>query len=902
MVGLGDLEGGRFYSIATSTSSDGRWIVGGGTSAEGSRAVLWHEGKLDALDDSPPPSRTLAWGVSADGSVQVGEIRTLSGARAWIRSNGEKSFLDAVDDLGVPVLARAVSADGRTIAGEATAERGNKAFRWQSGRTEGLSDLAGNLWSSSAHGVSADGSTVVGFSESLWGREAFRWSDVEMLGLGGLSDHHEFISLAHDASYNGEIVVGSSENEQEISEAFIWDTLGGTRSLRDVLIFYYGLDLAGWTLTRATAVSDDGRTIVGSGLNPRGKDEAWIARLPTPSVAGSVLDPPDRDPSSFLVYRSVLGELTDPAGVAVSADGRIYVADSGSGHIRIFDRDGAVLGGWHAGGVPVDAAVAANGLVYVLDSRHGQVHIYTSEGRLLSSWGGLGAAPGELNQPTDLEVDAHRVYVADTGNDRVQVFDLEGAVTTILGDSGAASELLLMPEGVAVDASGRLYVSDRGNHRLQVFDADGLRLRSWGGYGRFPGLFLGPTGVSFHGERIHVVDSGNRRIQVFEPDGTVAGIWGRRALRPREGNGRLHDPAKLAIAPAGNFAVVCEPLEDRCQVYDRIARDAPRDAARLETPRDAPSFFGPHFDVEDHMVAITRPDLDAVELIDLTFGERSIVSVGGPGSRFGRCNRPAGVALDLRRSLLYVSDAGNRRLQMFRFDLDTVPTEVRFVQSLDLHWLAEKLSSDETLSPILAGDLELGEDGRLYLLDRANRLVLVFDRQLSWLHAIGRNDERQERLADPVDLALDPAGERLYVLDAGRGGVRVYDPEGRLVDVWVHPDGPGELLEPSAIRIGADGFVYVADRRSHRVQKYDPRGVPVDRWGRPGLGPGEFHKPRGLAQDGRSRWLVLDWGNRRVQIFSTEGDFLGTFGAALYVRPARLDAAGLPESDAKESG
>jgi len=46
----------------------------------------------------------------------------------------------------------------------------------------------------------------------------------------------------------------------------------------------YGLDLAGWTLTGAVAVSADGSTVVGYGTGPSGAQEGWIAVIPRPNV------------------------------------------------------------------------------------------------------------------------------------------------------------------------------------------------------------------------------------------------------------------------------------------------------------------------------------------------------------------------------------------------------------------------------------------------------------------------------------------------------------------------------------------------------------------------------------------------------------------------------------------
>ena len=59
-------------------------------------------------------------------------------------------------------------------------------------------------------------------------------------------------------------------------------------SLLDVLVANgLAVELTGWTLSEARAISDDGFTIAGFGVNPDGKTEAWVATIsaiPEPST------------------------------------------------------------------------------------------------------------------------------------------------------------------------------------------------------------------------------------------------------------------------------------------------------------------------------------------------------------------------------------------------------------------------------------------------------------------------------------------------------------------------------------------------------------------------------------------------------------------------------------------
>jgi hypothetical protein len=104
--------------------------------------------------------------------------------------------------------------------------------------------------------------------------EPFRWTQAT--GLVLLSSTN---GVAQAVSADGSTIVGSVAG----SGAFIWTAAGGVQSLSAVLTTD-GINLTGWALLSASAISADGQTIAGAGVDPQGQSAAWIAVIPEPST------------------------------------------------------------------------------------------------------------------------------------------------------------------------------------------------------------------------------------------------------------------------------------------------------------------------------------------------------------------------------------------------------------------------------------------------------------------------------------------------------------------------------------------------------------------------------------------------------------------------------------------
>ncbi len=189
----------------------------------------------------------------------------------------------------------------------------------------------------------------------------------------------------------------------------------------------------------------------------------------------------------------------NPWSVAVDGQGNVIVADMSNNTIRKITPAGVVstlagragLSG-HADGpgsqarfnCPYGVAVDAEGTVYVSDSGNHAIRLISPDG-MVSTLAGLPGYPGSTDgtgdaarfwNPQGLAVDSEgTVYVADTGNQTIRKITPEGEVTTLAGLAGTSGTNDLpgldarfdSPGGIAVDADGNLYVADTGNHTIR---------------------------------------------------------------------------------------------------------------------------------------------------------------------------------------------------------------------------------------------------------------------------------------------------------------------------------------------------------------------------------------------------------------------------------------------------
>lgn len=260
-----------------------------------------------------------------------------------------------------------------------------------------------------------------------------------------------------------------------------------------------------------------------------GKPNIYDMRKPFGVAAhGEKIYVADSGGASVLVFdraartlgRLGLGMLATPIGVAVAANGTVYVADVQKNMVYAFNAEGkavAAMGAKESLENPVGLAVNDTlGRLYVTDSKLHTVFVYSLNGEFLFKFEG-----GEKGfyYPSGIAVDRRNgtVYVVETQNFRVQVLDQDGRFQRMFGRLGDVPGTFARPRGIAVDSEGHVYVSDAAFDNFQIFDDQGQLLLFIGGAGSAPGYFLLPAGVFVdQQDRIYVVDASNRRVQVFQ--------------------------------------------------------------------------------------------------------------------------------------------------------------------------------------------------------------------------------------------------------------------------------------------------------------------------------------------------------------------------------------------------
>jgi cysteine-rich repeat protein len=497
--------------------------------------------------------------------------------------------------------------------------------------------------------------------------------------------------------------------------------------------------------------------------------------------------------------------LNSPLGLALDADGNLYIACMLSHRVRRVDAATGVistvagtgtLGFSGDGGSAVDAQLARpyalcvtaardlliadtfNDRVRIVDSATGIIGTLAGSGSQGFSGDGGPATEAELSRPAGVAVATDgSVLIADTGNRRIRRVDpVSGTISTIAGtgeeafggDGGSAVNAHLSAHAVAVDLDGHVYIADIDNHRVRRIEHGTGTITTIAGTGgtAFTGDganatesdVTSPIGVAVDLlANVYISEIYDHRIRrVDATSGVITTIGG--SLDPEGmglgGQARLADPRAMVTGPvmtlvAGGTANTVQAFRVGSGALEVVAGRYPHEVATADLARFRDSSFG----------------------------------------------TVSGIAYDASAGLIYLTESSANRIHV-----------VTVVDPGDKHtWTIATLANDEGTAGFANGPAA------------------------------------PARFRNPTGLYLDEAAQILYVTDTGNHVLRAIDLSNGLSSATVTtvagtpatlgffgdygPAASALLFQPQAVTRCANGDIFLADTGNHRVRRIEPDGT-----------------------------------------------------------------------------
>ncbi|MBN1401373.1 MAG: NHL repeat-containing protein, partial [Anaerolineae bacterium] len=304
--------------------------------------------------------------------------------------------------------------------------------------------------------------------------------------------------------------------------------------------------------------------------------------------------------------------------------------------------------------------------------------------------------------------------------------------------------------------------------------------------------------------------------------------------------------------------------------------------------------------------ALVDTKLPGDEYVEAWKETRALATWGAAGSGPGQLRAPKGMASDAAGNI-YVADSQNHRVQVLNgegafvrqwgtqgnapgqfnepWSLAVVPngdvvvadTWNHRIQIFDAQGNYKTMwgTFGEVPDPMASGtifygprDVDLDDEGNLYVTDTGNKRVVKFDPGGRMLAAVGGAGDAEGQMQEPVGIAVSPDG-LVYVVDTWNQRIQVFDKQLQFVRAWpVYAwDGMSVVNKPY-IAVSADGDVYVTDPEGYRVLHFDDQGKLLGAWGQYGSDLASMNLPTGIHILDDGRILVSDSDNQRILVFA----------------------------------
>lgn len=175
--------------------------------------------------------------------------------------------------------------------------------------------------------------------------------------------------------------------------------------------------------------------------------------------------------------------------------------------------------------------------------------------------------------------------------------------------------------------------------------------------------------------------------------------------------------------------------------------------------------------------------------------------------------------------------------------------------------------------------IAIDKQDMVFVCDVSRKKILVFTplgefmEEFSSGSAVAKDDKYQN--TTPGCIAIDKKNDRLYISDASNGHIWIHDLNGKFLQYFKGKE-QGAFCTPGIVCFDKKNQVYVPEGMCDRVRVFKQDGTELFQvGGKSGDQAGQFSRLTGVAIDSFGRVYVTDLLLRCVQVFSSDGKFLG---------------------------